>query len=212
MRLVVDGIDVTSSSVVSATGISYQPASALPDGEHTVALTVKDGAGNTATANVTFTVDATAPTVTALTPADGSLTNGRPTISASVSDAGASASGLDTTTLRLRVGGVDVTTSAEVSGNAVSYTPPQPLPSGSVALQLDVQDLAGNATSATWSIQVDADAPTVVLTAPATGAGADSTFATRDSMACTRCSCASAWYLLKTASGTMLVVCEKMIG
>jgi parallel beta-helix repeat protein len=65
--LKVDGIDVTFSATVTASGVSYVPITALPDGIHTVYLEVKDNYGNLATTTWSFTVDTALPPVTNLT-------------------------------------------------------------------------------------------------------------------------------------------------
>jgi|GEM_PF-2087506 len=57
--------DVGTSTTYTYTGLS--------DGSHTVTVTAYDGAGNTNTDSVTFTVDTTAPTVISTTPADGAV-------------------------------------------------------------------------------------------------------------------------------------------
>jgi hypothetical protein len=55
--LLVDGVDVTSSSVITVNGITYIPLERLSNGSHTIYLEVKDTDGNTATATWSFTVD-----------------------------------------------------------------------------------------------------------------------------------------------------------
>lgn len=54
----------------TATGTSYT-LSSLTDGSHTVTVRVTDGAGNTASDSVTFTVDTVDPTLTITSPEDG---------------------------------------------------------------------------------------------------------------------------------------------
>jgi hypothetical protein len=54
--VLVDAMDVTSSSTVTSAGMSYVPFSDLAVGTHTVALTVGDSIGNTRTASWYFTV------------------------------------------------------------------------------------------------------------------------------------------------------------
>jgi hypothetical protein len=64
--LKVDDIDVTGNATKSENGVSYTPAAALSDGEHTVYLEVADASNNSNTANTTwsFTVDTELPVIT----------------------------------------------------------------------------------------------------------------------------------------------------
>lgn len=59
--LIIDYIDVTSTSTVAVTGITYTPTTALADGVHHVYLEVNDTVGNNASATWSFIVDATPP-------------------------------------------------------------------------------------------------------------------------------------------------------
>ncbi|MEM4214680.1 MAG: Ig-like domain-containing protein [Candidatus Methanomethylicaceae archaeon] len=52
--LKVDNVDVTSRATVTSTGVTY--STTLEEGTHTVALTVKDTSGNTATATWSFAI------------------------------------------------------------------------------------------------------------------------------------------------------------
>jgi hypothetical protein len=65
--LIVDGLDVTLSATVTASGVSYIPITALSDGIHTVYLEVKDNVDNLATATWSFTVITALPPATNLT-------------------------------------------------------------------------------------------------------------------------------------------------
>jgi hypothetical protein len=56
VMVTVDGIDVTSFATVTASGVTYLPLTALPEGVHTVYVEVKDNVGNLATATWSFTV------------------------------------------------------------------------------------------------------------------------------------------------------------
>ena len=52
----VDSVDVTSSATVTATGVSYTPATAQADGTHTIELTLEDTLGNSRVVTWTYTV------------------------------------------------------------------------------------------------------------------------------------------------------------
>ncbi len=62
VKLYVDGAEVTASATVSASQVTYTPTTALADGKHTAAVSVKDRAGNHALETWNFTVVATQPT------------------------------------------------------------------------------------------------------------------------------------------------------
>ncbi len=161
--LKVDGIDVTSSATVTASSVSYIPASALLDGGHTVYLEVKDVYGNLATATWTFTVDTTPPTITNLQPPDASTTNDNyPTISADYSDP----SGINVSSVVLEVDGLDVTSSATVTASGVSYLPGVQLSDGIHTVYLEVKDNYGNVAIASWSFTVDTTPPIITNLQP----------------------------------------------
>jgi hypothetical protein len=61
IRLMLDGVDITSSATVTATSISCTRN--VGQGTHTAQLTVADGAGNTSTTTVNFTVNNLTPIV-----------------------------------------------------------------------------------------------------------------------------------------------------
>lgn len=56
VKITVDNMDVTVSASVTSTGITYIPPTAIAEGEHTVEVRVKDGAGNEATATWSFII------------------------------------------------------------------------------------------------------------------------------------------------------------
>jgi hypothetical protein len=84
-------IDGTPVAAVSSTStVSFTPATLLNEGSHTVVATVKDRAGNAATATATFGTDTTPPSVPVLTGiAEGQTLHGIVTIAATGVDAGA---------------------------------------------------------------------------------------------------------------------------
>ncbi len=136
VTLTVDEVNVTSSATVTATSVSYRPASALPDGSHRVLLTVADSAGNLATATWSFTVDTHPPEITSPAPTNIANASPRATISAQFADE----TGVDLTSVRLLVDGTDVTSGAVTNGNGITYQPPVPLSDGNHTVQLHVAD------------------------------------------------------------------------
>jgi parallel beta-helix repeat protein len=161
--LEVDGIDVTLSAVVTASGVTYTPGTALSDGIHMVYLEVKDNAGNLATVTWSFNVDTKPPIITNLQPPNLSTMNkSMPTISANYSDP----SGIDVSSVILEVDGVDVTSSATVIISGVSYIPGTALPEGIHAVYLEVKDNVGNLATVTWTFTVDTTPPIITNVRP----------------------------------------------
>jgi parallel beta-helix repeat protein len=156
--LEVDGIDVTSSTVVTTSEVTFTPDTALSDGIHSVYLEVRDNVGNLATTSWSFYVDTAPPTITNLQPPDSSTTNdNNPTLSADYSDTG----GINVSSVVLEVDGVDVTSSATVTGNGVNYTPLTELVDGTHTVHLEVEDVWENLARVSWSFEVDTTSPTI---------------------------------------------------
>jgi outer membrane protein assembly factor BamB len=161
--LEVDGIDVTLSATVTASGVIYTPGTILLDGVHTVYLEVMDTVGNLATATWSFTVDSTPPIITNLQPPDASITNDNTTtISVDYSDP----SGINTSSVMLKVDGIDVTSSATVTANGVSYIPGTVLSDSIHTVYLEVKDNYGNLATATWTFTVDTLPPIITNLQP----------------------------------------------
>ncbi|MCS0661240.1 Ig-like domain-containing protein, partial [Massilia terrae] len=126
-------------------------ASALADGSHTVSVTDTDGAGNTGTASVSFTLDTklTAPTVSLTTdsgkPGDGLTNNAGLTFNTADSDA---------------------TRVITVDGKVVNSYDASALADGSHTVSVTDTDGAGNTGTASVSFVLDTKltAPTVSLT------------------------------------------------
>ncbi len=139
-----------------ATGIvSYTPDQALADGRHELSLTVEDQAGNSATSpEWIIGVDVTAPTISDLNPAPGTLVyDTQPEITATLAD---NFSGIDADSIVLKVGDTVIPATYDAATGAVSGTPPDPLGDGDYVLSLTVKDMAGNqaGTPDTWTITV----------------------------------------------------------
>jgi parallel beta-helix repeat protein len=153
--LEVDGTDVTVSAFVTSNGITYTPTIPLADGVHTVYLEVRDEspAQNLAWESWSFTViDNTPPIPTNLNPPDTSITNDNtPTISVNYSDP----SGIDVSTIVLTVDGLNVTSSATINADGLTYTPASPLSDALHTVILYVNDTIGNLATISWSFTVD---------------------------------------------------------
>lgn len=166
VSLLVDAVNVTAQSTVTATGINYTPGTALATGAHNVQLSVADKAGNVQAVSWSFSVDASAPTITGQQPVSGSATNNaKPAVNAQYTDQ-AGGLGIDLTKTVLLVDSVNVTPQALVSATSVSYTPTTALSSGAHTATLTVADLAGNTTQSSWSFTVDTVLPVISGLAP----------------------------------------------
>jgi len=162
----VDSVTVTSIASVNASGFSYTSSSTLPDGLHTVYLSVADNAGNIATSTWMFTIDTTPPTISSQSPANGTVLNtSTPTISTSYSDS----SKVDPSSVVIEVDSVNVTSSASVTSSGLSYTPVSSLSEGNHTVFLSVKDTVGNTATSAWSFTVDTIPPTIYSQSPPFG-------------------------------------------
>ncbi|MHB8845762.1 MAG: Ig-like domain-containing protein [Nitrospirota bacterium] len=152
VRLTVDGTDVTSSSSVSLTGISYTPSSNLPDGAHRVTVSVADRAGNQAGLAWTFTTDTVAPAAIVTSHQSNQYVN-----TAVVTLAGS----LDDQTAIVTVNGQN----AQVNGNGFSLAN-FALAEGDNAVTVMATDPAGNYNSSSINIIRDTVLPVIQTTNP----------------------------------------------
>jgi hypothetical protein len=160
-----DGTTAFATVTAPPFSVTWSPSTA---GSHTLTATVVDRQGRTTTSPaVTVTTDLSPPTVALTTPANGAVlgNTGGVTVTATASDnqAVARVELYDGTTL------IAAPTSAPYS--ATWNTAAVPL--GSHTLKARAFDTAGNATDSatiTVTVIVDVTAPTVSLTAPASGA------------------------------------------
>jgi ABC-type transport system substrate-binding protein len=94
------------------------------------------------------------PTIYNLQPPEGSTTNNStPTISANYSDE----SGINISSVVLRIDGNDVTSLATINQSIVVYTPPSALTNGSHEVYIFVRDMVGNTATRTWSFTIDTE-------------------------------------------------------
>jgi hypothetical protein len=150
-----DGASVTAQAQITAAGFSLTPAP-LAEGGHTIFVQVADRAGHVTSASAAFVIDVTVPSITGLTPADGStVTTTRPAISAGLADAG---SGIEPTALQIMLDGVDRTSAAGVTPDGFTLDPGD-LAAGTHTVSIAVADRAGNVATATASFTVGTVAP-----------------------------------------------------
>ncbi|WP_431223660.1 Ig-like domain-containing protein [Serratia sp. L9] len=136
---------------------------ALPDGTPALSVVVTDAAGNSNTLSTTVTVDATAPTLTVNVIAGDDVLNAAEVLasqtvtgSASLADAGR--------TVTLTLNGKTYTAVVQPDGTWSASLPTadlQALTDGSHNLVATLSDAAGNSTSVTHAITVDAAAATL---------------------------------------------------
>ena len=155
---------------------SADASAALAPGTYTVVASQRDTAGNTGSSTPqTFTIDTAVPTVTAITPGDGTSTNDTtPTFSGTAGTAPG-----DSATVEVRVfsgslaAGLPVetrTTTRDPSTGAFSVDAAPPLDPGTYTAQAAQSDAAGNVgTSAPRTFTVDTAVPVVRLDQPADG-------------------------------------------
>lgn len=144
-------VKVDGNVVSKLSGSTLAP---LTEGAHTVRVEALDAAGNIGVDEVSFTVDVP-PTVSITSPAIGSSNNIAPLLIYSVSNG----------TVVVKLDGVVVNL---LSGNALG-----PLADGLHTVRVEATDTGGTGF-AERTFTVDTVAPTVTITAPATGTTADS--------------------------------------
>src|SRR6185503_19925591 len=146
----------------------------LSNGSHTFTAIASDAAGQSATASVTVTVftDATAPTVSFVTPANGSSVGGTIAITASASD------NVGVTSVQFRLDGAAIGTALTSAPYTVNVDTTQ-LSNGSHTFTAIASDASGQSATASVTVTVfnDATAPTVSFVTPANGSTVGGTIA-----------------------------------
>ena len=159
---------VLGTTTADATGAwSFTPA--LTDGAHAITASETDAAGNEASASISFTLDTTAPVLTASAPSATEAT---------------SAAGSPVSFVALTSDAIDGTDPVTFTENGTPVTPGTTFFSvGSHTVLASATDLAGNTANTSFSFDVkDTTAPVVAAGAPASteatsAAGAPVTFA-----------------------------------
>ena len=151
-------VDGNSAIALPGTAVSYTFAG-LSDGSHTVSITAVDRAGNSHSAAVSFTVDATPPTLAITSPSDQAILS-TSAISVSWTSADGTA-GLARLEVNLD-GGAPV-----VLGPGSSSYAFLGIADGTHTVGVRSVDRAGNARIATVVIVVDTVSPSLAITSPA---------------------------------------------
>ena len=156
LRVSLDGVDRTPWFSVGPRVAEAVPAP-LDEGRHRLEASARDDVGRTVSASLSFTVDTTAPQVTVLQPAEGSV------LSAPAVDVGGGVA--DGALVRVTVAGVEAVV-RDGSFRAVGV----PLGEGPEAtLAVVARDAAGNTSSSAVHLRVERRPPSVRIQSPATG-------------------------------------------
>lgn len=125
----------------------------LNDGEWYIHTRAKDQVGNLGdTTHYFFKIDITRPSILNHTPENNAVAdNNPPVIIAEYVDVH---SGVNTSTIILKLDGNDVTNDAAINDNNITYTPPSPLSDGEHNVLLQIADFVGNLQNYTWSFNV----------------------------------------------------------
>ncbi len=156
----IDGEAVPCSAAAGAAGaysISVQ-AQELTDGPHTVRVTAADHDGNAAVLSVKYHVDTVPPVLTVASPPPGYVTTARPAVVLTAEDE-AGGSGVDMSTLSIRLDGIEQTEGIDTDGGRVSFTPAAPLADGAHTVTAGIRDRAGNQASIRAGYVVDTVPP-----------------------------------------------------
>jgi len=162
-NLTVDGNVVTANATFSSGTLSY-PA-AVAEGNHTVALTIRDLSGNPASKSWIFMVDKSDPAIGSMTPAQGSQVYNVSAISAFITD---DFSGVNLSTLKMVLDGIDVTSGADYA-SGLFYLVPSRMAGGNHTVEVWANDRSGNTGYASWTFSVFSKAPVVDSFTPAEG-------------------------------------------
>ncbi|WP_367343976.1 DUF1616 domain-containing protein [Methanomethylovorans sp.] len=124
----------------------------LAEGIARVDITAYTVGSEKLTAGTTFIIDRTAPEITSIFPADGdTISGGTVAITADIRERTTS---VDLNSVQLKVNGQDVTGDAIVSSNSIVCNA-RDLSSGTYAVELYLQDEAGNSASHSWTFNVN---------------------------------------------------------
>lgn len=156
-----DGTAVASSTLVNTAitngyQVTYTPATALTDGEHTVTIDVKDHDGNSATQkSTTYRVDTVPPTLNITSPAEGLVTaTAALTVAGTTNDATSSP-----VTVTIKLNSTDQ--GAVTVGTNGSFSKSVTLKEGSNTIVITATDAAGQTASVTRTVKLDTSTPSI---------------------------------------------------
>lgn len=156
-----DGTAVASSTLVNTAitngyQVTYTPATALTDGEHTVTIDVKDHDGNSATQkSTTYRIDTVPPTLNITSPAEGLVTAAAAlTVAGTTNDATSSP-----VTITIKLNGTDQ--GAVTVGTNGSFSKSVTLKESSNTIVITATDAAGQTASVTRTVKLDTSTPSI---------------------------------------------------
>ena len=162
LSVTLDGVPLAmTASPASATTV----ASGIGNGGHILAASIKDLAGNVGTAQISFNVDTTVPTIHITQPAPNAILSTHiPQVLISYSDV----TGLNLNTLKVYVNGADATSlfTANSSNASGQLTAAFNLPDGQNTISANITNLAGTAGTASSSFLVDTTPPAISFQSP----------------------------------------------
>lgn len=158
------GTAVNCTAAVSGGTVSCAPSPALKSGGYTADATVYDADGNTSTASISFTVDATAPAVTNLKATNTTPTATKTTVTGHVSEAAT----LTVTSADSTGAKASATLKVTAAANFSLAVDENALGGGTITVTVKAVDVFGNASTTTTTHSRTVPAGTTVsLTVPA---------------------------------------------
>ena len=172
LSVVLDGTEVTELFTKGPVEATAELTEALAAGDHVLAASIRDLAGNEGQVAFPFRVEVSRPTVEVYEPVAGAwLRTPTPTVKVRYSDD----AGVDLATLRVLVDGLDRTGLFSVGPAEAVGT--LPAVSGLVTVEARISDLAGNpAVPHVVSFRVDTAAPDLTVSEPASSSRHGSAF------------------------------------
>lgn len=156
--------DTVAATYNEATGvISYTPAAALAEGEHTVVVSATDIGGNKSALEWEFVIDLTGPSISVQSPTGDYVASSDVLIEALVDD---EVAGVDK--VEVRVDGGAWASATQTAPGVWSYEA-EGLADGEYVIWVRATDNAGNQSAEAFTIAVDATAPEFSEFAPAQG-------------------------------------------
>lgn len=163
LQIQIDNVDRSSEFTITANSATLDLADSEPlsEGNHSLTLSIQDGAGHIGHNQIFFKVDQSAPVLT-VTPGDGlGIRRLRPILRVRLNEALAN---IDSTTMQLLVDGVDQSSEVVRSGQEYQFIPNADLSQGSHNLAFQVSDLAGNQATYSGTFITETSAQNLSLT------------------------------------------------
>lgn len=156
---------------VNAQGMWQVDAMTLPDGDYTIEVTAKDGAGNTQSGSVNVAVDTVAPSVAITAPMDNSTASTRQVNITGTSDPSQSV----TVEVLDAQGNVIQTRTILADAQGAWQIQTNMLQNGQYTARATASDAAGNSAVDQVNFSVDSDMPNLTITAPTNGTATQQT-------------------------------------